>query len=369
VVGEDQKAPRGAGLRFGNDLRPPGFVTASFAFARQGPLPAQEPFHAPRDPTYGAEEQSQSFVNMVKTGFIKKQIRDKLVLIITGCFVFLVILVAILLVAFKGWNILLCVFVIASAIAIFTLLNAIIDSNLSWLKITFLIGNALCSILIATVTYFVAMNTVRNAAKLNKATKLSIILDSYPAEIQRVWIEEENELKAELDRSKAEEADKVLAIKAWSVSSDYFQRGEIKPSLEFLDYSLFFVETGIAHTTKAMILWGTKPKEAIREDSLGIKLNPEAPIGYNNLGQELISFGDTINALNNFRIAVEKDPTYAKGHYNLGNALGHLGKFEEEIKELHLAIKSDSTFPLSYFNLGHRLAEQGKFRCCSQKCC
>ncbi len=278
-------------------------------------------------------------------------------LFITGGLLILVILV----VLFKGWNIYLGSFIIASTLATITFLNAIIDSKLGPLKIVLLVLSTLCSISIAGVSYIVATNAVRNAAKLNKATKLSIILDSYPAEIQKVWIEEENELKAELDRSKADETDKVLAIKAWSVSSDYFQRGEIEPSLEFLDYSLFFVETGIAHTTKAMILWGTKPKVAIREDSLGIKLNTEAPIGYNNLGHDLLSFGDTTNALSNFRIAVEKDPTYAKGHYNLGNTLGHLGKFEEEIIELNLAIKSDSTFPTPYLNLGLRLAEQGKF--------
>jgi len=261
----------------------------------------------------------------------------------------------------------LLIMIFSWALAIVAIIIAIAKRETNRPITILLVVSSFLSIGTGTITYFKATKTderakkaEKTAEKINKATNLSIVLSSYNPETQKMWIEEENELKEELKRSKAEEVDKVLATKAWCLAREYLLKGETKSSLEFIDYSLLFVETGLVHGFKGLALYRTDTTNAMSEYCTALKMNPNLATVNNNFGLALNDRERFPEAELHFREAIRLKPNYAIAHNNLGTTLHKQGKTEEAIAEYRAAIRLDPNFAEAHYNLGIILMELGK---------
>jgi tetratricopeptide (TPR) repeat protein len=99
------------------------------------------------------------------------------------------------------------------------------------------------------------------------------------------------------------------------------------------------------------------------EDSIGnfkkaIKLDPErAALPYYNLGRAYNRLGDSKEAENNFRAAIELKPMYPHAHYELGEILRKSGKFDEARTAYEKAIAADPSYIDPMVSLGLVLME------------
>ena len=98
-----------------------------------------------------------------------------------------------------------------------------------------------------------------------------------------------------------------------------------------------------------------------------IARNPNAFLAYNNLGNILVSQGETAGAIALFRRAIEIKPDYAEAHYNLANALDRQGKPDEAIDNFQKAIEINPDFVAAHNNLGTVLLNQGRLEEASEQ--
>ena len=76
-------------------------------------------------------------------------------------------------------------------------------------------------------------------------------------------------------------------------------------------------------------------------------------VGYGRLGQ-------TADAIEQYRKAIELDPGLASAHYNLGAALARSGKFAEAERHLRAAIEADPKNAAAQQALAQVLASEGR---------
>ena len=96
-------------------------------------------------------------------------------------------------------------------------------------------------------------------------------------------------------------------------------------------------------------------EEAVAEYKRLLRLNPELPAVYNNLGNALGSLGQVSEGLRHLRRAVESEPNFAQGWGNLGNLLQTIGETVESQQAFQRAIAIDPDSPQHHYNYGNLL--------------
>ena len=112
----------------------------------------------------------------------------------------------------------------------------------------------------------------------------------------------------------------------------------------------------IARTRSWCSVWKTEESVALAV----VATSPETPIGYNNLGNALLTKGQTGEALAAFRRALELKPDYAEAHNNYGMALAKRGESEEALWEFKEALRLKPNLATAHNNLGIALREKGQ---------
>jgi len=84
-----------------------------------------------------------------------------------------------------------------------------------------------------------------------------------------------------------------------------------------------------------------------------LKLTPDYPQGWLNLGQALLNEGATNEAAASFKRALEYKPEYAEAHYDLGNIWFDQARFSEAADQYEKAVAADPGFYDARFNLGN----------------
>jgi tetratricopeptide (TPR) repeat protein len=120
-------------------------------------------------------------------------------------------------------------------------------------------------------------------------------------------------------------------------------------------------KSSVAHYNLGNIVGGRgNSGEAIEHYRQALQIDPGYANAHNNLGNALFARGEVGQAMAHFRQAVQIDPGYAKAHHNLGNALARRGEVEEAIDHFRQALRIQSEFADAHESLGRALAQQGK---------
>jgi tetratricopeptide (TPR) repeat protein len=84
------------------------------------------------------------------------------------------------------------------------------------------------------------------------------------------------------------------------------------------------------------------------------------PIAHNSLGNALTDRGETDQAIDHYRMAVEIDPGYAPAQHNLGRALAGRGQIDEAIVHYQQALAIKPNYAEAHSNLGFALASRDR---------
>ena len=82
-----------------------------------------------------------------------------------------------------------------------------------------------------------------------------------------------------------------------------------------------------------------------------LRLNPNHPGAYNNLGIALRDKGDLNAAINSYKTALSLKPNYPEAHYNLGNVLKEQGDLNAAINSYKTALSLKPNYPDAHKNL------------------
>jgi tetratricopeptide (TPR) repeat protein len=102
-------------------------------------------------------------------------------------------------------------------------------------------------------------------------------------------------------------------------------------------------------------------EDSIEHFKKAIELDPErAALPYYNLGRAYNRLGNSKEAENNFRAAIELRPMYQCAHYELGHLLHKSGKLDEARTAYEKAIAADPSYIDPMVSLGRMLMENNK---------
>jgi len=90
--------------------------------------------------------------------------------------------------------------------------------------------------------------------------------------------------------------------------------------------------------------------------------NPQAWIGYNNLGIVVQAEGRKEEAIGLYEQALRLRPDFAEAHNDLGIALAEKGRLQESLEQYERAIRSEPNFADAYNNEGNLLLRIGRIR-------
>ncbi len=82
-----------------------------------------------------------------------------------------------------------------------------------------------------------------------------------------------------------------------------------------------------------------------------VKINPDDPKGYNNLGILYLTRRRFDKAIENYKRAISLSPSLAAAHYNLGLAYHKQGKIKLAIDAYQKAISTDATLAIAHNNI------------------
>ena len=100
--------------------------------------------------------------------------------------------------------------------------------------------------------------------------------------------------------------------------------------------------------------------EAIQQYKQALQLEPDFVEAHNDLANELAAQGNLDEAIQHWDRALELQPNYPQAHNNLAAHLAKQGKLDEAVKHWEQALQLDPAYAEAEYNLGLTLARQGK---------
>jgi len=111
-------------------------------------------------------------------------------------------------------------------------------------------------------------------------------------------------------------------------------------------------DTFQAHLEKGNeLLIAGKLDDARAEFERAIELDPQNPIGYNNLGIVYRRQKLEFLAIGQFKRALELEPRYYKAHNNMGNCFYAAAEYDNAITAYREALKIRPSFAEAYYNM------------------
>ena len=98
---------------------------------------------------------------------------------------------------------------------------------------------------------------------------------------------------------------------------------------------------------------------AINNYKKALKINPDYPDAYNNMGNALKDKGDLEAAIESYKQALKIKPDYAQAYNNMGIALKGKGDLEAAIESYKQALKIKPNYAEVYNNMGIALKDKG----------
>ena len=98
---------------------------------------------------------------------------------------------------------------------------------------------------------------------------------------------------------------------------------------------------------------------AIDSYKQALKIKPDFPEAYNNMGIALKNKGNLDAAIHSYEQALKIKPDYADAYYNMGNALKDKGELDAALESYEQALKIKPDNPEAYNNMGIALQNKG----------
>ena len=142
-----------------------------------------------------------------------------------------------------------------------------------------------------------------------------------------------------------------------------YNQGQLQPALHQAQQLLTqFPNSTILHNICGATNMGLKQyDEAVSSFSRAIKINPNYPDAYNNMGIALKDQGKLDEAIKAYEKAITLKPDYAEAYSNMGSALKEIGQFKEAIAAYEKAITLKPDYADAHNNMGNALKEIGQF--------
>jgi tetratricopeptide (TPR) repeat protein len=132
-----------------------------------------------------------------------------------------------------------------------------------------------------------------------------------------------------------------------------------------LDRGVVFSRVGLCSILLILLAALTWQQSAVYHDLITLYTrtlakNPGCWMAHYNLGIALHDRGETDQAMNHYRQAIELRPDYAEAHYNLGRLLAEKGGFNDAVNHYEAALALNPTDAEAHNNLGATLFEIGR---------
>ena len=101
----------------------------------------------------------------------------------------------------------------------------------------------------------------------------------------------------------------------------------------------------------ALFLFGCGPKSIPYSQNTDTPDPNEVARRHDNWGLEYAKAGDLLQAITEFKLAIENEPRWAIPHYNLGSVYGNMGELDRAIIAWERATQLDTDFAKAYYNL------------------
>jgi tetratricopeptide (TPR) repeat protein len=144
----------------------------------------------------------------------------------------------------------------------------------------------------------------------------------------------------------------------------YFNMGRDADALTWLRGSegLAPTQADIPFDTALVLLSDTNYSEAAIELEKAVKLNSKSALTHVLLGRAYQNTNRTVQAVEQFQIALRQEPDVSLGHYHLGFAYASLGRNEEAIGEYEKELERSPHNPVVLYQLGHCELEAGLWK-------
>jgi protein O-mannosyl-transferase len=149
----------------------------------------------------------------------------------------------------------------------------------------------------------------------------------------------------------------VLAVLTWRQSRIYADADSLWNDTLAKDPNCWMAHNNLG---RAMAGRG-QTNEAIDHYRKALEIKPDFVEAHNNLGTALAESGQVGEAIVHYRSALHFKPDDAEVHFNLGNALAGLGQFDEAIVHFRTALEIKPNIALGRNNLGLALAGLRRF--------
>ena len=150
---------------------------------------------------------------------------------------------------------------------------------------------------------------------------------------------------------------------AWTdyfrAGNSYYQQGEWEKALEQYDKIRNSKCTGVYHNRGVAKVRLGRHKEALRDFSKAIDLNPRHAKAYNNRGIAKIALGLPKEALLDFSKVIKRKPQRATVYNNRGVAKAKLGRHKEALRDFSKAIDLNPEYTMAYNNRGSAKIDLG----------
>jgi tetratricopeptide (TPR) repeat protein len=139
----------------------------------------------------------------------------------------------------------------------------------------------------------------------------------------------------------------------YNMGNIYFDKGIYEQAIEHYRMTAFLKRSLSSHYTLADVYLSVgKVDEAIETFHMIIKLDPENPRVYNDIGVAFASKGLTGKAIEHFGSAIKLDPGYVDAHNNIGIAYLSEGFVDKAVSHFSTAVRLRPEVVSAYLNLG-----------------
>ncbi|MFZ5571366.1 MAG: tetratricopeptide repeat protein [Thermodesulfobacteriota bacterium] len=138
----------------------------------------------------------------------------------------------------------------------------------------------------------------------------------------------------------------IFIILVWGTATIFTKTGIRRKTTALL--AVFFFTILASNTWMQLQYW----KNSLTLFERTVRITPDYPVAYNNLGMALANAGRLEEASDNIQKAIQLMPVFAEAYNNLGNILSTQGNIDEAVENYRKALALNPDYSEAHNNLG-----------------